>query len=724
MYLLGKLNLRLEDELIEMEMERSADVSTIDIEDPLGSDSKELEDTVDQGIIAHECLDILETLKSEKLDNNYIKNSIIYTCGRLGMNYQSVMTDIKTEDFNLHTESVVKNFITKILEVIKKIWDSIKMFFTKVWIKIQTKYYKFTQNIFNLRKKAYGIRNKSDICLTSEDAKYIIDTLSLFIYITNVDLKNNPLTAITKGSEVLKKYCSGKEIGIRLQLFKDLTEQLEKGAKIVTETNNDENALKEFEDATCKVLEKFANNSGLVIKNATIRYKGGEGNIKSAGCDCIPISISLDKDVYVNKIGPGISRTISDERDGVAVLSNNFGIGSIFIDNPTVFGSESRMTGFSITKINYETLALLAESVDSLKQFVDAIQKVVFNTDNVLQKIIKKLSSSNESNKTKQIIYLLARGLSMCIFKYIKDMIKLIQAISKIINKMYKAAQSSTNLGVLDYFKKIQEKQITEITVPGAPVAFKVEDPSKWKLVENKDMCYIVPDKSFWDQLKESANLVGGVAFTAVVQKEVYEQMGINNIDDDMLKTNAAEIKDLGSDKNASDAIKAEKTALDAYQIGIIFLDEDYTNNFTIKSLFDITGNMNFIYYHELGHLLTGQHETLLKYTGPNDLVNDIRDGFMEYAVRNVENKADAYACLKCGVSPEKIVQKRKDLALGLADDHFNGRDNVPRGYLEKVDKYADIMVKNIKKEIGNMRSIASLTPYEYLVSKFTEMRN
>lgn len=71
---------------------------------------------------------------------------------------------------------------------------------------------------------------------------------------------------------------------------------------------------------------------------------------------------------------------------------------------------------------------------------------------------------------------------------------------------------------------------------------------------------------------------------------------------------------------------------------------------------------INFIYYHELGHLLTGQHETII----PNNKIENshidknkkfIFEGFRIYLYSLKENRADAYACLKTGMSPKKVAE-------------------------------------------------------------------
>ena len=227
--------------------------------------------------------------------------------------------------------------------------------------------------------------------------------------------------------------------------------------------------------------------------------------------------------------------------------------------------------------------------------------------------------------------------------------------------------------------------------------------------------------------------MAGGLAFIAAIDKDslLAQMPKDSNTDLDIFsRGNNIDITDYATDKDKLDSldaanrevIKSMDRALSNSKLGIILLDTTAINKDPIvQTLFGITGNINFIYYHELGHLLTGQHESTFSLS--SDFIKDLSEGFSLYATNPNENKADAYACLKCGVSPEKVVKIRKELGLKMIEDNIHDEDE-KRRFVENIERLESVMLKNIQKEIGNMRSIAKLTPYQYIKSKLAERSN
>ena len=706
MSLLNNVNLKLEEDVIDY-MEDDQVVK--EIENPLGDDIDELNQITNEGIIAHESLDILYNLNSTELTQDYIKNSIIYTCGRLGMNYNSVMTDIKTEDFNLHTEGVAKKFIDKILEVVKNIWMKIKDFFSKIWIKIQAKYYSFTANIFNLRKKVYGLRNKSDILMSRKEYESFVFKLQGYgICLDDNQLKGTPTRLAFDLSAAIKTYCSKEECTLRLNLLDRLSEVLPSELKYELKVNRTLNDIELFNNRT--KLKNMVDGLLLIdldIHNTSIALRN---------------SSEIETEMQNSKFS---SFAVSPERDGQTVKNH--------ISNVIASSKD-------VVPVSYSTFMNLAEAVDECKGFIDTIQKRVFKINKNVSKFLSDMDKSkldNDDSTPRSIKELLdlANFISRTLFRYIRSMIQNIQTLSNLINNLYKHAKTSTNLGITTFYSQIKSGDIKTIPIgtQNGIKEFKINNPGEWSLVDKGEVCYIDPGSDFWKFMKQETGIKGGLAFIAAADKDslLAHLPKDSNTDLDIFsRGNNIDITDYATDKDkldsldaaTRDGIKSMDRALSNSKLGIILLDTTSINKDPIiQTLFGITGNINFIYYHELGHLLTGQHESTFSLS--SDFIKDLSEGFSLYATNPNENKADAYACLKCTVPPEKVVKIRKEIGLKMIEDNIHDEDE-KRRFIENIERLESVMLKNIQKEIGNMRSIAKLTPYQYIKSKLAERSN
>ena len=407
-------------------------------------------------------------------------------------------------------------------------------------------------------------------------------------------------------------------------------------------------------------------------------------------------------------------------------------------DDTRTIKKESQSISLNInnnTKEYYITVSMLkvlAELVDKYKNHIKQLSNIIFSSDKLLMKSINNVGDYDQNMRVLiNDAMTISQNLTLPL---IRNIISQIRVISKWVKKIvsYRDAQSVEGLKKLaDKINKLPRNTETTLLPHGY-----IYDPEQVKLkIINKDIAYITLGEKDWKML---ASIGLSVAFCKLNSSNTLSDL-----------TNIAMITQ--NEKN--------EHQLEINNIGCIFINEEIDKMPYYESLLFKKLGINFIYYHELGHLLTGQHETII----PNNKIENshidknkkfIFEGFRIYAYSLKENRADAYACLKTGMSPKKVAEIRRENIIettkyGFSEEHINKTlteydtspipddikqkaknhfitttDEIRRDFLsneqhKELDKCYDDMIKNIEKAMSEMKSYVKLSLIDYLKLSF-----
>lgn len=567
---------------------------------------------------------------------------------------------ISVEDINLNVENLLSDLINNVRDKIKDIWNRIIYFFKKVWVKIQAWYFNITKDIFNLRKNIYGLRNKSPIYIDVGLYEEFVSDFYPYFTLKNVanedDLKNSYNFSIA-----LREYINEDNVNKRLNFLREFINLLKDISKL------DQNSYK------AKLMDIF--NKYGEDKNSLLYELFEEDKFKEVSF--LITSMELGN-TEINYITYGL------DKPKIERYKKN---------NPLIY----KKSNDNIRGVEYTCLARLAETIDAIKGIIVNVQSDVFNLE-------KQIHKTNINNKDMDFINTVELDIfsvsSQLCFNYVINILEHIKVVTKWIKIFHKAAKGTTLLGVREEYEIIRNSKPGQYNIPNTDV--NIQDPHEVKLIEDGDMVYFTLSDRDWEELYNVHKVAAGISVLTNA-----------NLDDKTIRDMKHPI-DLLNEARQEKSISFKKS-----ELGLIFLDTIAVKerNGSAKALFDLTGDMSFIYYHELGHLLTGQHENGAIHTKPID-PDDVVYSFKHYAYSSRENKADAYACLKTGISPEKVVNVRMSLCLKFMNPELLT--------LKMKDDLRDIeidMLRNIRKEIGNMKKYADLTLLEFIKSSFINFK-
>lgn len=567
---------------------------------------------------------------------------------------------ISVEDINLNVENLLSDLINNVRDKIKDIWNRIIYFFKKVWVKIQAWYFNITKDIFNLRKNIYGLRNKSPIYIDVGLYEEFVSDFYPYFTLKNVanedDLKNSYNFSIA-----LREYINEDNVNKRLNFLREFTNLLKDISKL------DQNSYK------AKLMDIF--NKYGEDKNSLLYELFEEDKFKKLSFLITSMELGNKEINYI---------TYGLDKPKIEKYKKN---------NPLIY----KKSNDNVRGVEYTCLARLAETIDAIKGIIVNVQSDVFNLE-------KQIHKTNINNKDMDFINMVELDIfsvsSQLCFNYVRNILEHIKVVTKWIKIFHKAAKGSTLLGVREEYEVIRNSKPGEYNIPNTDV--NIQDPHEVKLIEDGDMVYFTLSDRDWEELYNVHKVAAGISVLTNA-----------NLDDKTIRDMKHPI-DLLNEARQEKSISFKKS-----ELGLIFLDTIAVKkrNGSAKALFDLTGDMSFIYYHELGHLLTGQHENGTIHSKPID-PDDVVYSFKHYAYSNRENKADAYACLKTGISPEKVVNVRMSLCLKFMNPELLT--------LKMKDDLRDIerdMLRNIRKEIGNMKKYADLTLLEFIKSSFINFK-
>lgn len=267
--------------------------------------------------------------------------------------------------------------------------------------------------------------------------------------------------------------------------------------------------------------------------------------------------------------------------------------------------------------INFDPVLKLAKDNDTLRDKVKDFSKAI-------QELEKKCASATSSSSDTSAehfrnIFLMSTKLTMDTTYNILDNLK---SITKCLKAIRDDAVNTSFYAYYLYKEMVNEKKV--IMTPNGDIIQTVSDV---EVVEDGDKIYIDLNDN-WDAVIEKTGLMGGLAIVN------FNFEGIENANQELDDDSAAMVKG-----------------------NLIFLDRKLRGPKSNLNLIKNSGmTLDFIYYHEEGHVVTGQDEIPLVIT---DTYTDIDKRYFNHVT---ENSADAYACRKTGVSPSQLAEWRAKL--------------------------------------------------------------
>lgn len=297
-----------------------------------------------------------------------------------------------------------------------------------------------------------------------------------------------------------------------------------------------------------------------------------------------------------------------------------------------------------------DTMLKIANGIDSLYNNIRVIDKSVSAVQNNFDKEVKKLRSKEDKNSPE-----ISQGLKNALLissKYPLDAIYSciynIRGLSNILQKLIKKSIWSDPYKLYQYYYDRGFKD-------------------DFDLVKKGDKVYLKPTSE--SSIKTARLCGGGYVIPVNIQGDKYKN----------------KIKDMVGIENS----------------GVCFIVIDPEMDMA-KEHFD------FVYYHELGHCVTGQFETKFK----------IAQDCLQYIDNPGENKADAYACLKIGMSIDKLWEFRYRTFLESIQEEFNMSKEQAKEILKPWILRKEEFKHNIKKHMDEFREYVKLGLVGYIRSK------
>lgn len=357
----------------------------------------------------------------------------------------------------------------------------------------------------------------------------------------------------------------------------------------------------------------------------------------------------------------------------------------------------------------------IAEAVDRCKGFVKSIVKDMNDIESSIKPLLK--TSSTDENTLDNVRFKLAKTISEILMAYVKSIIQHIKALSRFIHLMYKVAKQTTNLGVKNWVESVRrgDPGFDGLDM-GEEGRFIFVDINSIRVIEIGEYAYIDLGRKNFDALYKMMGFSPGFCILKLFNPDLFSLNG------DDLEQEVRTVR-LGA--------KMDDDTSTQSQFGLVFIDVDGLTDTDskvynmCKTVFNVSKNskknLEFVIYHEIGHVVTGQTESFLgKVIDADEKAVPPVAGFVHYAKDLMESRADAYACLKCGITPEQIVEARYNMGMEQLQQGIEKGYEVDVEYNKNLlNEYRPIMLKNVKDSVKIMRSIVKLSPYQYLRSKF-----
>ena len=614
-----------------------------------------------------------QAIAENKVDVDLIKQSnetLAYSLGLLGADKNQVSKfkiskegySTKIEKLTVSTESL-KSILNKIVEFIKDLWNKIIDWFKKVWLKLKVWILQLLNHGKTCERKLRTITNKYEVYIKNETALELLKDMHVILRL-NIDYQNGVDPIVSNKSMTLEHVIISILNGI--DFFTSYVAL--NPDDIDTKTNDITSIVKTIHkemDRWCVDTEKINivyNNNNEYLRGVTYFSDKEIGGITDT-----------EKDLRIGytKIPAPYNELISLSNDLIKVG----GIDYININNRASNG--------------YEQLLRLAIRTDDLK---NKLYTMVNDIEKNRKIIVDKLSELN-TNLTKdsmELVNIIKVYNTQSYFDRINTLIYCIKTIIKFFNNCYKDIELNTELGidkVVENMKRHPESYpiIKELNI----------DTKKLRAVHNGNKHYI----EFI--CNDGSSDVSGFS---VRPERLYRTM-------DSTTESVFSFKD-GKHFVRKEKINTTTNKKEYNIIGVIFINGNT----------DL--DKNFIYYHELGHLVTNQ-ESIREYFYTNTTNNNSKNlkdnkGYLAYLNTPfhssfseaftyfedpIEVRADAYANLRYSFSIKQLI---------------NYYSSNRRFVFHSL--FPHIYEQNLKKELAYVGSLPEIGLFGKFRAKFSKL--
>lgn len=320
---------------------------------------------------------------------------------------------------------------------------------------------------------------------------------------------------------------------------------------------------------------------------------------------------------------------------------------------------------------DFDTFFNIAKAVDELRFSIKNIDKEIDMFLKEAEKDIKELEkkdslTDDEKNNLK--------SLSACVTYLPNNLVFSIIDIVKILTRCLKRtvadAETSTAVGYYafvekcktdpDYFKAFETDMLAATPHGGNADKFNLGGAEALNVVDDGKYLYIdVGDIDGKCSITYCGGAMASIPFKVGVDKEsdsyknaTPEEKAQADVDPETFKSNIRKELDTGR---------------------VIFISRSFIENNTIKDL--LKGfTFDLIYYHEVGHVVTGQDEITYLIDSGNPM-DSFTNELVKYTQHTTELRADAYAALVTGTKPQVIIESRVAYLLNLAKEQTSMTD-------------------------------------------------
>lgn len=359
----------------------------------------------------------------------------------------------------------------------------------------------------------------------------------------------------------------------------------------------------------------------------------------------------------------------------------------------------------TIKEVPYNLTVLLSESLDKTNDKLSMLFQDINRISDTVKKNVDELERTKEFNNsnTTMLKNLLIVQKTFPV-NILKSYNTIMRKIGIALNMIYRDGVSTSDLLYKEFITNLKDQnyknKLDFIDYLG--------DISKLKLIDNDKYLY------FSTSGISKIDVIAGIppAFTIA---------GYKIIEKGYKGTDPVPYTRWPTMVNTTKLLKEEEFDYNSIRYsGLIFICEDLVKSLIRESNIKIT--FDYIYYHEVGHLLTRQ-EMYVYYSNPNNFF-DIEQNPIELYIGNIkENKSDAYACLMTGISPEIVWNYRlwefKNIIADLDEDQISENYILPvnklREWMDSIEKRKNVYVNNVKKQMSTMEPYVKRGPMGWL---------
>lgn len=388
-----------------------------------------------------------------------------------------------------------------------------------------------------------------------------------------------------------------------------------------------------------------------------------------------------------------------DTKDNKLVLVPKVSKAEITVGyKPKPEATQGMTTSFDVWLNFAKALDKARYDINRIVATIEKISKSTEATANLLEK--SPTTRADSKDALQNILTLQSKGVMTVTFNYI-DIIK---KATKFLKLVLKNAEDGGMAGYLKFINaynspnsKLKEEISKVLLVPGSePNTMEQMVFNKLSIGSKGEMLWVEVDAS------PSFARMGGAC-------------ALPNLKYDVNGSDVATAASLDAmNKQIEEASKGVEGVKDVRNLNIVFISSPIVNKLIADTPLKGKG-FDFIYWHEVGHIVTNQQEMV--YVAAKD--KDLFDPIGRYVRHRTENQADAFAILKTGVSIEQVWEFRKAFFIGITEEIKNDiiKEKGEEEFNKLLKQVGDDIDRQFKKEF-----ITNITREMQVMRKYVKL--